>query len=405
MKEELEKQLEKIKRKAKHALSKKAAYGPDIDLTLYIKSRGEAVKLEDYEEKLMNVGIELSSKSRAASYFQVDNIALNTYSSTDEIELTSLSTAIRENEDLILNYYWKAVPVDLDKYTAIAELAGGEGYVIVAHKDARIKRPIQTCLLLHKPKLIQAPHNIIVAEENSEIHIVTGCLTSLGAEGLHAGVTEIYVKKNATVTYTMIHNWSRKIHVRPRTAAIVENGGKLILHYINMSPIASLQSYPKIELIGAESKAYTSSILIGRESSLLDLGSCIILSGERTSGEVVSRIIATDSSKVISRAKLVGEARNVKGHIECSGLLLTNKAKITTIPELEAKVSELQLTHEAAVGRISEEEVIYLMARGFTRREAESMIVRGFMEVSIKDLPNSLIKRIQKVLDLVAEKL
>ena len=403
MERNIKEYLENIRSRALSALDKSSPYGLNLDLTSFIRDKGEVLDVRDYADKLINVGIDLSRRD-VASYYQVDNIPVNTHNPISGVKVLNLNS-IFSNEDLVLNYYWKALPVDFDKYTAIAELIEGEGYVIIADKNVKVDRPIQTCLILHKPKLIQAPHNIIVAGENSEIHVVTGCMTALGAEGLHAGVTEFYIGRNATVTYTMIHNWSRRIHVRPRTAAIIEDGGKLVMHYINFSPVASLQTYPRIILRGDNGRAYSSSILIGKLNSILDVGSSIVLNGDNSSGEIISRIIATDNSKVISRAKIVGEARNVKGHVECSGLLLTDNSEIITIPELDAKVRDIQLTHEAAVGRISEDEIIYLMARGFSRSEAESMIVRGFMEVSLKDLPEILMISIRRVLDLVAEKL
>ena len=392
--------IEDIKRKSLKALDKPAAYGVDLDISMFpspppIKNR-EKVLRESYH-LLANIGM----KSKEASYIQVDEEPLEIQTGISGVRLFNLEVALKE--DLVDGYFWKAIPVDADKYTAAAELYGNhQGYVIIVEKGVKVDRPISTCLLMSTPNSIQAPHNIIVVEEGAELHATTGCLAMMEEAGLHAGVSEFYVKKGGRLTYTMIHQWTYNTHVRPRTSVIVEEGGEYISHYINMTPVASLQTDPKVYLVGKDAKAYLSSVIVSKKSSNMDIGGSVYLRSPETTAEVISKTITKDKASVITRSLISAEAPSSKGHIECDGLLLSEDSHILTIPALDAKVDDVQLSHEAAVGRLNEDQIYYLMSKGFTEDEATSMLVRGFMEVKLENIPDILKLQIKNAIRMAA---
>ncbi|MGB9718356.1 MAG: SufB/SufD family protein, partial [Thermoproteota archaeon] len=389
-----------LKPKAEKALAKPAPHGLDLNLSGFKLGTGFGTGVEGSEKILESVGIDLDERNRSGSYYQVDNRAV--YSSTRQSGLTvkPLSQALQDPENL--DYYWKVLPVDTDKYTAAAFLGEKEGYFIKVDDSVNVDTPVQACLLLRTPGLIQAPHNIVVVGENSRVHVITGCAAMREEAGLHIGVSEFYVKKGGTLTFTMIHSWGKAIHVRPRTVAHVEENGVFISHYINTSPVSSLQTHPVAYLNGKGSRAHLSSIIIGRGASRIDVGGTLELGAPACSGEILSRTIGFDESTTIARARVAGKAPGVRGHVECRGLLLSNESRIDAIPELEARVQDVQLTHEAAIGRIAEEELIYLVARGFTEEEARSIIVRGFLSVELTGLPENLAKYLESILDSLA---
>ena len=392
-----------LKPKAEKALAKPAPHGLDLNLSGFKLGTGFGTGVEGSEKILESVGIDLNERNRSGSYYQVDNKAV--YSSTRQKGLTvkPLSQALKNPENL--DYYWKALPVDTDKYTAAAFLGEKEGYFIKVDDGVNVDTPVQACLLLRTPGLIQAPHNIVVVGENSRLHVITGCAAMREEAGLHIGVSEFYVKKGGTLTFTMIHSWGKAIHVRPRTVAHVGENSVFISHYINTSQVSSLQTHPVAYLDGEGSRAYLSSIIIGRGASKIDVGGTLELDAPACSGEILSRTIGFDESTVIARARVTGKAPGVRGHVECRGLLLSNKSRIDAIPELEARVQDVQLTHEAAIGRIAEEELLYLVARGFTEEEARSIIVRGFLSVELTGLPENLAKYLEGILDSLASSL
>jgi Fe-S cluster assembly scaffold protein SufB len=146
--------------------------------------------------------------------------------------------------DWIGDYYWKLVAVDADKYTASAELTLHDGYFIRALPGSKSIYPIQACLYLDKPGIQQNVHNIIIAEEGSELHIITGCTTAAHLRrGLHVGISEFFIKKNAKLSFTMIHNWAEDMHVRPRSACLIDKDGVFISNYIILRPVKTLQMH------------------------------------------------------------------------------------------------------------------------------------------------------------------
>jgi len=298
----------------------------------------------------------------------------------------------------VKDYYWKLVAVDADKYTSAAELELHDGYVIRALPGAKSIYPVQACLYLDKNGLQQNVHNLIIAEEDSELHVITGCSTAPHTKtGIHVGISEFFVKKNAKLSFTMIHNWAEDMYVRPRSVAQVEEGGLFLNNYICMKPVRSLQMYPTTHLVGKDAVARFYSIIVGSPGSEYDVGGRIFLKAEGNRAEIVARAIS-NGGKIISRGDLIGEVPNIKAHLECRGLLLGG-GLIHAIPELRGMVDGVEMSHEAAVGKIAQEEISYLMSRGLSEDEATSTIVRGFLSVDIPGLPPQLKAEIDRAID------
>ncbi len=230
---------ERYRERARKALNKPAKYGVDIDISNFVGGgeRVGEVDIEGVRERVKKLGIDYRSKT-IMTYIQVDNYIRKMYSKMKGVELYSLEEAFKERPDLIEKYFWGLIDVDEDKYTAAAELYGEGGYIIVVDDDAHVNRPIQTCLLLSKNQVIQAPHNIIIVGRNSSLNVTTGCTILKEVASIHAGVTEIYLMDNAKLTYVMVHGWSQLQHVRPRTAVYLGNGAEYIdcLLYTSPSP-------------------------------------------------------------------------------------------------------------------------------------------------------------------------
>ena len=390
------------KDRAKAAATKVAALGEDIDLSAYINSAEEQAYQDDpsqlpakAKEQMLGAGVILDDVSqRSGTYIQMDNAPVHSSIRQEGIEVMAVSQAL-EKYDWMADYWWQAVAVDTDKYTANIELNQHDGYFIRALPGKKTIFPVQACLYLAKARLVQNVHNVIIAEEDSELHIITGCTTaSRHNPGLHLGVSEFYIKRGAKVTFTMIHNWNPEVAVRPRTAAVVEEDGLFLSNYVLMKPVRSLQMYPAARCIGENAVVRYNSILVATEGSSLDVGSRVLLNARGAKTEIVSRAI-TMGGNIIARGYIEGNAPDVKGHLECRGLILQEKGMIHAIPELKGNLAGIDLSHEAAVGKIAEEEIEYLMSRGLSRTEATATIVRGFLRVDIEGLPSLLSTELQ----------
>lgn len=374
---------EELRQRAKKALSKQARYGPDIDVREFSPVE---VSLQDAAVKSARATVAIEAARSAGVYLQLESSVLEAEARFPGVEIMPIEEALERYPDVMRELFWNAVPVDEDKYTAIAELRGRGGVFLRVKSRARIVVPVHLCFFMRSSGSLQAPHNVIVAESGSDVYVVSGCTMMTEAPALHAGVTEIYVEEDARVCYVMIHRWSRGNHVRPRTGVIVERGGELIYYYVGQIAADSLQTMPRA-ILESDARAHLASIMLVRERAHVDSGWSVKLSGSGSSCEVITRCIARDETTAVLRAEVIGERSGARGHIDCKALLLSDAARVSSIPALDARDPGVVLTHEAALGKLREEEVLWLIARGFSREEAESILVRGFLRVRMPKLP------------------
>lgn len=360
----------------------------------YVKQLSEIKPQESAE--FLNVGVDTNDKARAGTFIQKDQSIIHCESAQAGVEVMGIGKAF-DTHPWLSDYMWKSIAPDKDRFTENADKKPHEGYFIRALPGVKVKDPVQSCLYISTEGFSQNVHNIVIAEEGSEIHIITGCATEKHLHsGLHIGVSEFYVKKGAKLTFTMIHDWGENINVRPRSVTHVEEGGVLVSNYISLKPVGSLEMFPTTYLDGKGAVARFNSILVAGKGDYLDVGSRIILNAPQTRAEIISRGIAAGGT-IIARGDLVGKVDGIKAHLECKGLILQD-GLMHAIPELRGYVPGVEMSHEAAVGKIDQREIEYLMARGLDEDEAVSTIVRGFLNVDIEGLPHGLAARLDKAI-------
>jgi Fe-S cluster assembly scaffold protein SufB len=309
------------------------------------------------------------------------------------VEISGIAQALEQDPSLE-RYMWSLLDPEKDELTRAAKDSPLQGFCIQSRKGVRTEKPLQTCLHIAKEGYAQRVHNLIIAEEGSELHIIAGCSTSSHLQsGLHIGLSEFFVKKGATLKYTMIHEWGENVTVRPKTAVHVEEGGVFISNYISLKPVGSLVTNP-VTYLEKDATARFNSILVAGKDSYMDVGSVVELRAPGARAEIISRAIAAGGT-IISRGHLKSMVPGVKGHLECKGLILKD-GLLHAIPELSGFTPGVELSHEAAVGKIDNREIEYLMARGLDEEEAISTIVRGFLNVDIEGLPAELVARMDK---------
>lgn len=399
---------------AERAINKKAAIGADITIENFTDETINAIdmidELDDLSKQtkkdLLKVGVDTNEENRSGSFLQVDQSNIFTNNSiSDSIEVMNMGVAL-EKYSWLEDYMWNVVKPDADKYTAKTALREKEegvtsGYFVRSLPGTKEVMPVQACMFISDTDVMQTAHNIVIAEENSELHLITGCATGDDiSSAMHVGVSEMYLKPGSKITFTMVHNWAEEVEVRPRTAIKLADNSTYINNYILTSPVSTIQSFPTAYCDGKNSRAIFQSIQGGKKDSIIDVGSRAILNAEGAKAEVISRAVAQDESQIFARGHLAGNVPNVKGHLECQGLVLSDDSFIYAVPELEASSTNLEMSHEAAVGKISEDEINYLTSRGIPEEEAESMIVRGFLNMDITGLPEELAQQTQNMIDM-----
>ncbi len=375
----------------------------DVKLTDYNFSGEESGLIEDLrtlspedKQQLLMAGVDVEERHRSGSFLHMNHSQVHCKSSTPGVEIMDIKQAIKLYDGLP-EYLWKLVDPDKDEFTRATYENTHGGYFIRSKKGAKIQEPVQSCLFIKGDKVGQNVHNIVIVEEDSEMHIITGCAVSHGTrEAAHLGISEFYVKKGGKLTFTMIHNWSEQTAVRPRSAGVIEEGGIFLNNYVLLKPVKDLQMYPSLTLNGAGAVARFNSVIVAPEGSHVDTGNRILLNAPDTRGEIIARTLTTGGT-IINRGQIAGNSVPARGHLECKGLILNNGI-IHAIPELLGTLPGVELSHEAAVGKIAQEEIEYLMARGMDEDEAVSTIVRGFLNVDIMGLPKELQDSVEKTI-------
>ena len=390
----------------KDALKKAGTYGPDVDLDDYKVGSSDTGRIDDLEKAdettkdlMVNVGVVADESERDGSIIFIDNGMSHCSNKTEDgVELMSTRDAVAKY-DWLKDYFWKAMDPEKDKFTAKTYLEESDGYFIRVKKGYHAKNPVQTCMLLKNKNTMQNLHNIIIVEEDASLEIITGCTTDRHANNaLHIGVAEIYVKDGGSLSFSMIHNWGSDTVVRPRTACILGKDAKYVNNYVILNPVGTLQSFPVTYLNGEGASCKYNTICLAHKDSNIDTGGAVVMNAPYTSAEIMSRSL-NKGGKMIARGRLSGNAEKVKAHLECRSIVLEDGGLTLAVPELESTVADVEMTHEAAVGKIDRDQIEYLMSRGLTEDDAVSMIVRGFLVGGIKGLPENLKREIDDAVE------
>jgi Fe-S cluster assembly scaffold protein SufB len=354
-----------------------------------------AKKIEGHDvDSIASSGMDLSEESRSASFLQQDNQVLFSRSLSDAVDILSTKEALEKFPE-VREYFGKAFKSLNKEYPQDTE----GGYFIRVKKGNTVQLPIQACLFLKQQGFKQKVHNLIIVEEGAKVYLITGCSASKAAhEGFHLGISEFFIEKGGYLNFTMIHSWKEDVSVRPMSIALLEEGASFISNYVCLRPVKEIVMYPTAVLSGEGARASFNSLILSHPNTLQDIGSRAILGAKNTQTEINARAVSL-GGKVIARGHLKAEIDNVKAHLECRGLIISKKGIIHAIPELETDYRDVDLSHEAAIGKISKEEIEYLCARGFRKDQAQSIIIRGFMDVDILGLPELLRKEIKELED------
>jgi Fe-S cluster assembly scaffold protein SufB len=330
-------------------------------------------------------GIDLTQDTRSASFIQQDAQVEFYRSLVPGVEIMSTEEAL--NKDPQAKAYFGSAFRSLGREYP-KDTTGG--YFIRVRKNTTVELPIQACLFLKAKGFKQKVHNLIIIEEGAKAYLITGCSASQAShESFHLGISEFFVQRNASLNFTMIHSWKEDVSVKPMGIALVEEGASFISNYVCLRPVKEITMYPTAVLEGDSARASFSSLILSYPGSLQDIGSGVIFRAKNTQAEIIARAVSL-GGKVIARGHLKAQNQKIKAHLECRGLILSEKGTIHAIPEMESDFRDVDMSHEAAIGKINKDEIEYLTSRGFSTEEAQSIIVRGFMDVNVLSLPDTL---------------
>jgi Fe-S cluster assembly protein SufB len=300
-----------------------------------------------------------------------------------------MSVAIHEYEDIVKSHFMRAVPMTDHMFAALHGAVWSGGTFLYIPKWVKISDPLQAYFRMNMKSGGQFEHTLIIVEDDAEAHYIEWCSApKYGTASLHAGCVEIYVGKHAKMRYSSVENWSIDTYNLNTKRAIVDSYGSIEWIWGNLwSGVTML--YPCSVLKWEESRALHYGIAFANAGQQTDTGAKVIHIGKNTSSEVVSKSLSKNGGVSIYRG-LVDIKKSATGavsKVDCDGLILDNISRSDTIPDIRVATDDALIAHEASVGKISEEELFYLMSRGIPEDEAKTLIVRGFVSPLMKELP------------------
>lgn len=315
---------------------------------------------------------------------------------------TDMESAVKQYEDIVKEYFMKLVPPSDHKFVALhgAVWSGGSFVYVPAGIDVDI--PLQSYFRLNSPGAGQFEHTLIIVEKGAKLHFIEGCSApKYNVTNLHAGCVELYVKEDATLRYSTIENWSRNMLNLNTKRALVEKNGTI--EWVSGS-FGSKKSmlYPMSILKGEGAKSEFTGVTFAGTGQFLDTGTKVVHAAPYTSSTVNSKSISKGDGTAIYRGsvKVLPCAHHSKSTVSCESLMLDDISRSDTIPALDILNDEVDIGHEAKIGRISDDAIFYLMSRGISEDEARAMIVRGFVEPISKELPLEYAVEMNRLINL-----
>jgi Fe-S cluster assembly protein SufB len=311
-----------------------------------------------------------------------------------------MEEAVRRYPDVVKKHFLQMFQADESKLTAYHTAVWNGGIFLYVKEGLKVPFPLHLFFLIQESALAQAPHIIIIAEPNSEFHLIEGCTAPvLVKHSLHLDMTEAYIGDGAKAQLTVLQNWPEYVHTRPMTRARIGKGARFINTTVGLGTGRSNIANPKY-WVDENGYVELNGIILGQKDWYVDLGGEMYLRGRGAAGINASKAVIMDESTVITRGVIKAEAPKTKGHISCDALLMSDRAVMETYPGLVSRVDDAELSHEAAIGKIREEELFYLMSRGLSEEKATQLIVKGFLEPMLKDIPMEFLVEIRKIIEL-----
>ena len=318
---------------------------------------------------------------------------------------TDMETAVKEYEDIVKPHFMKLVPPQDHKFAALHGAVWSGGSFVYVPKGVHVDIPLQSYFRLNSPGTGQFEHTLIIVEKGAYLHFIEGCSAPKHSViNLHAGCVELFVKEEAGLRYSTIENWSRNmLNLNTKRAAVDKNGSIEWVSGSFGSKVSML--YPMSILKGQGAKAEFTGITFAAKGQCLDTGTKVVHAAPYTSSTINSKSISKDGGEAIYRGSvsIAPNAHHSKSTVSCESLMLDNQSKSDTIPVIDVKNDQVDLGHEAKIGRISEEAIFYLMTRGINEEDAKAMIVRGFVEPITKELPLEYAVEMNNLINLELE--
>ena len=396
-------------------------WGPDLselnmdDISTYVRPKSKLNSSwedvpEDIRDTFDKLGIPEAEKTSLAGVGAQYDSEVVYHSMKEElikqgVIYTDMETAVREYPDIVREHFMKCVPINDHKFTALHAAVWSGGSFVYVPKGVTVDFPLQSYFRLNSPESGQFEHTMIIVEDGASLHFIEGCSApKYNKVNLHAGCVELFIGKNANLRYSTIENWSKNMmNLNTKKAIVGENSSMIWVSGSFGSHVSML--YPMSILNGKGAKTEYTGISFAGKGQNLDTGFKVVHNAPNTSSIIDSKSISKNGGKCTYRSivKITKNAKKSKSSIDCESLMLDDISVSDTIPVNEVDTDDVELSHEATIGKISDKAIFYLMSRGLSEDDAKAMIVRGFAYPISKELPVEYAAEMNNLINLELE--
>ncbi len=310
--------------------------------------------------------------------------------------------ALKEHPEMFKKYFGKIIPPEDNKFAALNSAVWSGGSFIYIPPGVKVDMPLQAYFRINAENIGQFERTLIIVDEGAEVHYIEGCTAPVySSESLHSAVVELVAHKDAKLRYTTIQNWSADVYNLVTKRAYAYEGATVEWIDGNIGSKLTMK-YPGVYLMGERAYGETLSIAFAGKGQHQDTGAKMVHLAPNTTSKVTSKSVSRLDGRSTYRGMLhvAKGATGVKSTVRCDALLLDDTSKTDTYPYMEINQEDATITHEATVGKIGDEQIFYLMSRGFNEEEALSLIVNGFMEPFTKELPMEYAVELNRLIKL-----
>lgn len=385
------------------------------DIYYYIKPTGKsASKWEDLPPEIRDtydrIGIPEAEKKFLAGVSaqyesEVVYKSIQNALSKKGVVFLDMDSALREYPDVVRQYFGTVIPSGDNKFAALNTAVWSGGSFVYVPKGVSVELPLQAYFRINAANMGQFERTLIIAEEGSFVHYVEGCTAPIyTTDSLHAAVVEIIVKKGARVRYTTIQNWSTNVYNLVTKRAKVEEEGTMEWVDGNLGSKVTMK-YPSVYLMGRKARGEVLSIAYAGAHQHQDAGGKAIHYASETTSQIISKSISKDGGRTSYRGlvEVFAGARDCKSKVVCDALILDPDSRSDTYPTMKIAEPKTQIEHEATVSKIGDEQLFYLASRGVNKETAQSMVVNGFIEPIVKELPLEYAVEMNRLIQLQME--
>ena len=317
----------------------------------------------------------------------------------------SIEDGLRQYPDLFREHFGTIIPIEDNKFAALNSAVWSGGSFVYVPKGVKVDLPLQAYFRLNVANIGQFERTLIIADEGAQLHYVEGCTApQYTTDSFHSGVIEIVVKKGARVRYSTIQNWSNNVYNLVTQRAIVHEEGTMEWVDANLGSKVTMK-YPSCYLVGRGAHGEILSMAFAGPGQQQDAGGKMVHLAPDTSSKITSKSISRGGGRSSYRGllKVHRDAVNSRSNVVCDALLLDPQSRSDTYPYIEIDQERVNVGHEASVSKVGEEQLFYLMSRGLSEEEATTMVVSGFIEPLVKELPMEYAVEMNRLIQLQME--